>query len=124
MIVELPAEVGIELIERGFARSASSPARAPIEAVDLVISAAGAVGPMMIVAVADEAARSALREAYELIASLLRRTKRGERLTLEMRRANGQVIVKAEASGESSDGAMRELLSAIDSVLAERSQGE
>ena len=40
MVVELPAEVGTELIERGLARSAASPARSPVEAVDLAISVA------------------------------------------------------------------------------------
>ncbi len=90
----------------------------------MVISVAGAVGPMVVVAVAEEAATTALREACGLIASLWRRTKRDERLALEVRRGNGQVVVKAEVSGESSDGTMRELLSAIDGVLAERSKGE
>jgi hypothetical protein len=121
MIVELPADVGSELIETGLARSASSSTRSAVgEAVEVAVTISGVGGPVMLVAVADETAKAAMGEVYRLIGSLWRRARPGESLAFEVKLSKDRVTVKAEASGESPEQALEELLSAVERVLAKR----
>lgn len=89
----------------------------------MAITVAGAVGPVMLVAVADEAVKTALRETCRLLAVLWQR--RGvERMALELRRGDRRVVVKLDVSGDSPDVSARELLAAVDRLIAERSERE
>lgn len=122
--VELPAEVGTKLIERGLAGSARSTERSPAEVADLAVSIVGAVGPVIVVAVADGATKAALREVWRLLISSWRRHHEKERFAIEVRRGDGRVTVKVDVSGTSPEETASELLSAVDRVLTERSGTE
>jgi len=122
MRIEIPAEVGTELIGRGLVGSAASPDRSPGDVADLAVSVVGVVGPTMVVTVAEETVKAALLEACRLLGAWRRRGE--ERFALEVRRGNGRLAVKVEVSADSPEEAARELVAAVDRVLVERSGQE
>jgi hypothetical protein len=115
LLVTLPAEVGEELVQRGFATLDNSGTRDVRDVGDAAISVVGSGSPMIVVAIAKQATSLAMKQMVTALARWWKQRggRNDETLTLELRRNERRTMIRIDASGTNSEQAVRQLLTGL-----------